>query len=192
MKEKMIEWVNSKAENPRKDLWLFVLAFTESSFFPIPPDVLLIGILLTKERVRAYRYAFITSVSSVAGGVFGYLIGLFLFDTIGAHIVSFYHLENEMLYIGKVFSDNAFLSILVSAFTPVPYKVFTISAGLFSIPFIPFFIASVVGRSARFYLEAFLLKRYGAKISKFIKKWFDLISIGIILLIVIALIFLDR
>ncbi|MCA9356380.1 DedA family protein [Candidatus Nomurabacteria bacterium] len=188
LKEKMVAWVNKKIDNPRKGLWLFILAFSESSFFPIPPDVLLIGILLTKERARAYRYAFITTVSSVAGGVFGYLIGLLLFDTVGAQIVDFYHLQEEVQYIGRVFSDNAFLSILVSAFTPIPYKVFTISAGLFSVPFIPFFIASVVGRGARFYLEAALLKKYGPSVSKFIKKWFDLISIGIILLIVIALI----
>jgi len=192
IKEKMVEWVNRKVDNPRKDLWLFVLAFTESSFFPIPPDMLLIGILLTKERVRAYRYAFITSISSVAGGVFGYLIGLALFDTVGVHIVSLYHLEDEMSYIAKIFSENAFLSILVSAFTPIPYKLFTISAGLFAVPFVPFFVASVLGRSARFYLEAALLKRYGARVSSFIKKWFDLISIGIILLVILVVVFLKK
>ncbi|MFZ2832023.1 MAG: VTT domain-containing protein, partial [Minisyncoccia bacterium] len=154
MKESLGAWVVRHAEGKNAKWWLFGISFAESSFFPIPPDVLLVAILMTRERVRAFYYAAITTAGSVLGGLFGYAIGYFLFQTVGVWLVQMYHLEVQIITVQKLFMDNAFFAIFVAAFTPIPYKVFTIAAGLFGISIPTFIIASILGRGGRFFAVA--------------------------------------
>ena len=149
-RDQMRDWVLRHAEGPRARLWLAAFSFTEASFFPIPPDILLIAILLTN-GTHWVKYSLITTLSSVAGAVFGYIIGVFFFAVIGEPLIAFYNLQESMAHVGKLFADNAFITILLAAFTPIPFKVFTIAAGLFHIDFFVFIIASLLGRGTRFF-----------------------------------------
>lgn len=153
-------WFIGFASRAHADAWLAFFSFAESSFFPIPPDFLLIAILLAHPSRWLYR-AVITTASSVAGGLFGYLIGAVFFDTIGEWIVALYHLEDEMETVGRLFADNAFLAIFTAALTPIPYKVFTIASGFFGISIPIFIIGSILGRGMRFFAVAYLTKRWG-------------------------------
>jgi len=170
------DWFLSYAEKPHARWWLAFFSFIESSFFPVPPDPLLVAVLAAN-RSRWYWDALITTVASIVGGLFGYLIGVFLWDTVGSTIVATYALEEEMVTVGRLFADNAFLAIFLAAFTPIPYKLFTISAGLFGINIPIFIIASILGRGGRFFAVAFLMKLFGAKISPVIFKYFNLLSL---------------
>ena len=183
MKESLVAWMTRHAENKNAKWWLFGISFAESSFFPVPPDVLLIAILATKERVRAFFYAGITTVSSVLGGIAGYTIGYFFFQTIGVWLVSTYHLESQMITVQRLFSDNAFFAIFTAAFTPIPYKLFTISAGLFAINIPVFIIASILGRGMRFYAVAIVMKYFGERIIALFYKYFGVASLLLVLLV---------
>lgn len=192
IKDSLRDWTVRHAEGENAKWWLFGFSFAESSFFPIPPDVLLVAILMTKERVRALYYACITTAGSVLGGLFGYAIGYFFFQTVGVWIVSTYHLETQIQTVQTLFIDNAFFAIFVAAFTPIPYKVFTISAGLFGISIPVFIIASVLGRGARFFAVAIAMRYFGRHIASVFYKYFNIISIvavvavGAIIYILIA------
>lgn len=172
---KLYDWTMQWARDPRAEWALFAIAFAESSFFPVPPDVLLIAMAVAFPT-RAFRYAAITAVGAVIGGIAGYAIGTFVFGTIGAPIVAFYHAEGLVRAIGLKYESYAFLTVFTAAFTPIPYKVITIAAGFFKISFFPFVIASVIGRSLRFFLVAGLIYRYGARMTAFIEKYFNILS----------------
>lgn len=187
-RDQIRDWVLRHAEGPRARLWLIAVSFSEASFFPVPPDILLIAILLTN-GAHWVKYSLITTLSSVAGGIFGYIIGFFFFTHIGEPLIAFYHLEESALYLGSIFSDNAFLSIFLAAFTPIPFKVFTIAAGLFQIDFFIFIIASLLGRGTRFFAVGYLLYRFGEKISLLLFKYFNIFSLFIAILI-LAFIFI--
>ncbi|MBP9866723.1 MAG: DedA family protein [Candidatus Pacebacteria bacterium] len=192
MIQKLVSWTEAFAKHKHNELYLFAVAFTESSFFLIPPDVLIIAILSHGIKVSWLRIASISTVGSVLGGIFGYLIGSFFYTHIGEPVVVMYGLQEEVLYVGEQFKKNAFLSILVAAFTPIPYKVFTISAGLFSLNLFTFIGASIVGRGARFFLVAFLADRYGEKTKEFIVKKFDAVFFVIGILILFLLYFVNK
>ncbi len=191
-KDTLTAWAVRHAEGKNAKWWLFGLSFAESSFFPIPPDVLLAAILMTRERVRAFYYASITTAGSVLGGLFGYAIGYFLFQTVGVWLVHAYHLESQMITVQKLFADNAFFAIFVAAFTPIPYKVFTIAAGLFGISIPTFIIASILGRGGRFFLVATVMRYFGGHIARAFYRYFNILSLvaalllGIIIYIFIA------
>ncbi len=184
-KESVRKWAIRHAEGKHAKLWLSVLSFSEASFFPIPPDVLLIAILLANKARRWFYYAFITSIFSVLGGVFGYGIGYFFFGVFGSHIISFYGLQKEFISIKSVFNETTFWAIFAAAFTPIPYKIFTITAGLFNVNFIIFLIASVLGRSIRFFAISIILRLYGPKISNVLYKYFNIFSFIFVLLLII-------
>ena len=186
-REQLRDWVLSHAEGPRARLWLIAFSFSEASFFPVPPDVLLIAILLTN-GANWVKYSLITTLSSVSGGVLGYIIGASFFAVLGEPLITFYHLEESVLYLGTVFSEKAFVSIFLAAFTPIPFKVFTIAAGLFHIDFFIFIIASLLGRGMRFFAVGYLVHRFGEKISLLLFKYFNIISL-FIAIIILALIF---
>jgi membrane protein YqaA with SNARE-associated domain len=173
---KMYYWVLSWAENPRAELYLFLLAFAESSFFPIPPDVLLIALALSIPT-RAFRYALVCSVGSVIGGAFGYLIGVFFMDSVGWAIVNFYGLEEGYDQIAALYREWAGLAVFIAGFTPIPYKIFTIAAGVFRIDFLVFMIASILSRSARFLLVAALIWKFGKPIREFIDRYLGWLTI---------------
>lgn len=182
---KLITWTESFARHKHREFYLFAVAFTESSFFLVPPDVLIIAMLSHGLKVSWVRVASISTLGSVLGGVFGYIIGKVFFDTAGVHLVSLYHLEAQVEHVGQLLRDNAFLSIVVAAFTPIPYKVFTISAGLFSLNIVTFVVASIVGRGARFFLVAFLTHKFGMKAKTLILEKADkvLLALGVIILL---------
>lgn len=187
LKEVLREWTVRHAEGKNAKWWLFGLAFAESSFFPVPPDVLLVAILMTRERVRAFFYATITTVGSVLGGLFGYAIGYFLFQTIGVWLVHTYHLESQVVTVQKLFVSNAFFAIFVAAFTPIPYKVFTIAAGLFGISIPTFIVASIFGRGGRFFAVATVMRYFGGHISRLFYRYFNLISLFIVVVLGVIL-----
>jgi len=187
-KEKIAKWFMMHAEGPRAKLWLVIISFTESSIFPIPPDPFLMAILLVKKD-KWLRYSLLVAVSSVAGGLFGYAIGFLFFDLFGNPIVSFYNLEPQLISAQTLFNENAFWAIFTAAFTPVPYKIFTIAGGLFHINLIVFILASVLGRGIRFLIIGFLMNVFGERIGKIIVKYFNTATLVAVLVIVIYILF---
>lgn len=177
------EKVESYAERPYAIWILFVIAFVESSFFPIPPDVLLIAMAVMLPT-RAFKYAAVCSVGSVLGGVFGYYVGWAFFETLGQPILAFYGALDHYEHVRVLYNDHAFWAILGAGFTPIPYKVFTIAAGAFEVPIMTLIGASVIGRSARFFLVASLFYFFGAPIKKFIDKYFEFLTIVFLVLLV--------
>lgn len=177
------DWVEGYSEKPHAELALFLIAFTESSFFPIPPDVLLIAMAVSVPR-RALRYAFICSTGSVLGGLFGYFIGWAFFETIGQPILQFYGAMGHYETVRGLYNEHAFLAILSAAFTPIPFKVFTIAAGTFEISVWTLLAASAIGRSARFFLVAGLFYFFGAPVKKFIDRYFEILTVVFFVLLV--------
>ncbi|MCX7965724.1 MAG: DedA family protein [Syntrophorhabdaceae bacterium] len=180
---RMYDWVLHWAETPYGTPALFLLAFTESSFFPIPPDVLLIALCLSI-TTRSFYYALICSIGSILGGAFGYLIGLTFMDTIGMKILSFYGFQEQYHYVRELYIKYDAWAVGIAGFTPIPYKVFTISAGAFKISFNVFLIASIISRSLRFFLVAAMIYIFGKPIKIFIDRYFNLLTIIFTVLLV--------
>jgi membrane protein YqaA with SNARE-associated domain len=181
----MKAWVEGYAEKPHAAWVLFLIAFTESSFFPIPPDVLLIALAVVAPR-KSFKYALICSIGSVLGGMLGYLIGLQFFDTIGRPIIDFYGVEGQYEKVRLLYEENAFWAIAIAGFTPIPYKVFTIAAGAFHISFTTMVVASAVSRPARFFLVAALFFFFGARIKEFIDRYFELLTVAFTVLFILG------
>lgn len=159
------------------------LSFAESSFFPIPPDVLLIPMVLA-ERRRAFEIAALCTIASVLGGALGYAIGAFLYDTVGQWIVDLYHLQDKMEAFKAQYRDWGILIILLAGFTPIPYKVFTITSGLLAYDFGLFMLLSAIGRGGRFFLLAALLYYFGEPIRGFIERRLEILTAGVAVLAV--------
>ena len=181
--KKLYDWVLHWAETPYAIPALFILAFSESSFFPIPPDVLLITLAISIPK-KSFKYAMICTVGSVLGGVLGYGIGLHGYEAVGRPIVEFYHGQEVMNTIKLKYDQHGFLGILIAAITPIPYKVFTISSGVFKFDFLLFVIASILGRSTRFFVVAGLIWKFGPTIRDFIDKYFNLLSYAFMILLI--------
>ncbi len=180
---RLYDWVLGWAERPGGPVALFILSFAESSFFPIPPDVLLIALALGRPK-RAFWYAGLCTVASVLGGVAGYYIGMGLFEQVGRPILDWYHAMDKFETVGRLYRENLVLALGSAGFTPIPYKVFTIAAGAFSIPLLPFITISAVSRGLRFLLVAGLIFYFGPPIKNFIDKYFNLLSILFVVLLV--------
>ena len=183
MLRRLYDWVLSWAETPYGSWALFLLAFSESSFFPIPPDVLLIALAVAIPK-KSFKYALICSLGSVLGGCLGYLIGWKFMALIGNRIVEFYGLTPKVEYIGILYNQYDAWAVGIAGFTPIPYKVFTISAGVFQINFLVFLIASFVSRSARFFLVGGLIYIFGPQIQTFIDKYFNILATAFTVLLV--------
>jgi membrane protein YqaA with SNARE-associated domain len=179
----LYDWVLHWAATPYGTWALFLLALSESSFFPIPPDVLLIALAVAIPE-KSFKYALICSVGSVLGGCLGYLIGWQFMTNIGEKIISFYGLNQKVAYIAELYSAYDAWAVGIAGFTPIPYKVFTISAGAFKINFWVFLLASIVSRSARFFLVGGLIYIFGSQIKSFIDRYFDLLAIAFTVLLV--------
>ncbi len=162
---------------------LFIISFAESSMFLVPPDVLLIPMVLSKPR-SWLRYAAITMGGSVLGGVFGYYIGIGLWESLGKLVVDFYGLQDSVEAVRMQFDAHAFLTVFGAAFTPIPYKVITIASGLFHVSFGAFLAASLTGRGARFFLVAGLVGIWGERVKRFIDDYFDILSLVFLALLV--------
>ena len=172
---RLYDWVLDWAKTPYGAVALFLIAFCESSFFPIPPDILLIAMAVALPA-KSFRYALICSAGSVLGGMFGYLIGWQFMGAVGERIIAFYGLAPKVDQIRELFIAYDAWAVAIAGFTPIPYKVFTISSGMFGINFPVFVIASALSRSARFFLIGGLIYRFGAGISDFIDKWFNILA----------------
>lgn len=177
-----IHW-SKKKEAPYA---LFSIAFIESSFFPVPPDVLLIAMVLA-QRQKWFIYATLCTLGSVCGAFLGYFIGWGLYETVGKLIVSTYHMESIVALVGQKYQDNAFLTVFTAAFTPIPYKAITITAGLFKIPLSILAVASVIGRSGRFLLVALALRIFGKKIENSLERYFDIFSLALVGLLILGI-----
>jgi len=183
MVKKLYNWVLGWAHKPHGAIALFALAFAESSFFPIPPDVLLIALALSIPGKSLY-FAAIASVGSVLGGILGYGIGFYLMQFIGAHIINLYGLSDKFDYIQELYRHYDAWAVAIAGFTPIPYKVFTITAGAFKINFAVFVAASFISRSARFFIIALLIRKYGNPIRIFIEKYFNVLTLILVILII--------
>jgi len=181
--KKLYDWVLHWAETPYAVPALIILAIAESSFFPIPVDVLLIALAVSLPK-RSFVYGLYTSVFSILGGVGGYLIGLKFMELIGWPIVEFYGYQEQFLSLSSTFQKYNFFAVLTAALTPIPYKVFTITAGAVKANFLEFFVASVIGRSLRFFAEATLIYFLGERVKGFIEKYFNLLSIVFMILLI--------
>ncbi|NOX08137.1 MAG: DedA family protein [Gammaproteobacteria bacterium] len=170
------------AQKPQAPWYLAGLSFAESSFFPIPPDVMLAPMCLAKPAA-AWRYAFLTTIASVAGGLLGYVLGYFAFEMMQAIIVSAGY-EAAYLHAKHWFSEWGFWAIFLAGFSPIPYKVFTITAGSLSMGLFPFVLASVIGRGLRFYLVAGLLVWKGERMAQLLPQYVERIGWGVIVLVV--------
>jgi membrane protein YqaA with SNARE-associated domain len=188
---KLYDWVLHWADTPYGAPALFILAFAESSFFPIPPDALLIALVLGS-TTKAFRFASICTIASVAGALLGYTIGHFLWWTPAgeftgiaefffANIPSFTY--DTFYKIEEMFKAYDFWIIFTVGFTPLPYKVVTISSGAFNISIAMFIIASIISRGARFFLVAFLIWKFGPQIKSFIDKYFNWLAIAFTILL---------
>jgi len=178
------DWVEGFARKPNA-LWaLFGIAFVESSFFPIPPDVLLIALSVTNPR-RSFLYAAICMVGSVCGAFLGYYIGYALFETIGSAILDFYGISAQFQMVLDKYRENAWLTIFVAGFTPIPFKVFTIAAGFRqTIDLTTLALASFVGRGARFFLVGALLYFFGPKMKEYLDAHLEKLTLALTILFI--------
>jgi membrane protein YqaA with SNARE-associated domain len=166
---KLYFWTLHWAATPQALPALVALSFAESSFFPVPPDVLLIAIAFGTPK-RWARLALWCSIASIVGGAFGYYIGAALWDGIGQRIVAFYHGEAVMAQVQRWYDELGFLGVLIAAITPIPYKIFTIASGWFHFDFGLFMLASAIGRPFRFFLVAGLVGHYGERVRPFLEE----------------------
>ena len=164
---------------------LCAISFVESSFFPIPPDILVIAMTVAVPSLW-WRYSLFCSFASVLGGVFGYFIGYQFMDLVGQRILDFYHLQETFDKIGGLSNEHQGWAVAAAGFNPLPYKIFTLAAGTFKIDLTTFILASSISRSARFFLVGFLIYKFGPPIKALIEKYFNLFSIVFFVLLVLG------
>ena len=178
--DKALVW----AKHRHAEKYLCALSFAESSFFPIPPDVMLAPMALAQPS-KAFRLALLTTLFSVLGGMLGYAIGFFMFDTFSPWLQET-HYWDKYLIAESWFKDWGFWAVFIAGFSPIPYKVFTIAAGALQMFFIPFIFASLVGRGARFFLVAMLIAAGGEKLESKLRQYMDIIGWVVVGLVVIG------
>ena len=167
-----MEWIQTPA-----GVWaLFFIALAESSFFPIPPDVFLIALCVGAPK-KSFKFALICSLGSVIGGAIGYGLGLGFMDTVGQQILDWYGLADKYAVVQGLYQQYDALAVGAAGFTPLPYKLFTITAGAFKIDFVTFMLVSLAARSARFFLVSALIYKFGAPVQYFINRYFNILTL---------------
>src|SRR5215831_14462542 len=186
---RLYDWCIAAADKPYATWLMGAVSFVESSFFPVPPDVMLIPMSIARPE-RAWFYATVCTVTSVAGGVLGYFIGAVLYDSVGAWLIHLYGYGNKVEAFREAYAQWGTWIILVKGVTPIPYKIVTITSGFAGYPVVPFVLLSIITRGMRFYLEAFLLNRYGDRARIIIEErltfWFTVALVVLIVGIVAA------
>lgn len=182
--ERVMTW----SKKPNAPWYLGALSFAESSFFPIPPDVMLAPMSLASPQ-KAWRLALLTTITSLLGGIFGYFIGATAFDVIAPYLQDS-HYWDAFQKAEIWFKEWGVWAIFIAGFSPIPYKIFTIAAGALAMPFLPFAIASFVGRGARFYMVAGLMKWGGPTMEANLKKYVDRIGWATIFIVLAAFLIL--
>ena len=180
---KLYNWTLLKSSKKQAPWFLGIISFAESSFFPIPPDIILIPMVLAK-RTKAFFFALICTLSSVVGGAFGYCIGFLLFNSVGILLINFYDLTEGVNIFKDYYNVYGAWIVIIAGFTPFPFKVITIASGLFQLNFIIFILCSILSRGARFYLVAGLLYLFGEKIKLLIEKYFNILTILFFVLLI--------
>jgi membrane protein YqaA with SNARE-associated domain len=189
MLKRLYDHVLALAASPRAGVWLAVIAFAESSFFPIPPDALLVPMALARPD-RAWRYAAICTLASVLGGMLGYLIGYAVFDLVARPVLDFYHYTASFDQFRARFAENGVYLILLKGLLPIPFKIVTIASGVSSVNFPAFVAACVVTRGARFFALAALIRAFGEPVRNFIEKRLMLVTSIAALCIVLGFVLL--
>lgn len=178
-------WTMKWATHKHATAALAGLSFAEASFFPLPVDPLMMAMIFAEPK-KWVRFVAITTIASVAGAAFGYFIGAVLFESLGQLITSALHLEDKFAQVQAYYQNYSFFVIIVAAFTPLPFKVFTIAGGLFSVNFAGFIFASLVGRTLRFGLVGALAHFLGKRYKDQIEKYVDVISLLVLLVIIVV------
>ncbi len=179
---RLYDWMMQWAHSPHSQAALFLLAFAESSVFPIPPDALLIALVLGAPA-RWLLLAGVCTLGSVLGGAAGYGVGRFLMDSVGMKVIEFYHAQQYYEQVMRWYQQYDFWIVFTAAFTPIPYKVFTIASGAFQMNLWAFAAVSVAGRGARFLMVAGLLRLFGEPVRRFIDKYFDWLALAFVVLL---------
>lgn len=174
MLKRLYNWTLSLASHRMAPAWLGTVSFMESSFFPIPPDVMLLPMCLSRPK-KALFYALVCTIASIAGAMLGYAIGALFFETIGQPVLAFYGYEEKFLKFTQVFNEQGWIWVAIFGLTFLPFKVITIASGVSGLAFWPFILASIASRGTRFFLVAVLLRLFGAPIGAFIEKRFNLV-----------------
>jgi membrane protein YqaA with SNARE-associated domain len=189
MLRRLYDWCINAAGRPYASWIMGLVAFVESSFFPVPPDAMLIPMSLARPD-RAYFYAGLCTIASVAGGVLGYVIGAYLYDSIGLWLIKLYGYGDKLEALRAAYAQWGTWIILFKGLTPIPYKIVTIASGFAAYPFIPFVGLSVIARGTRFFAVAFLLNRYGPQARKIIEErlgfWVTISALTLVAGVVIA------
>ena len=179
----LYDWTLSLAAHPRA-LWaLAFVAFIEASVFPVPPEVLMVAMIIAAPR-RAFVIAAVATLASVAGGMLGYAIGAFAFDSIGQPVLSALGKGDAIAAFNTRFNDFGFWSVLIAGVTPFPFKVITIMSGWTGLPLATFIVTSIIARALRFFVVAALLWKFGAPIRDFIERWLGLLSVLFVVLLI--------
>ncbi len=183
MLRRLYNWTMEFAGHRHATRALATVSFTESSFFPIPPDVLLIPMVLAN-REKAWYYATVCTISSVIGGIFGYLIGWLLYDSVGLWLMNLYGYGTQVEAFRQAYAEWGTWIILIKGLTPIPYKIVTITSGFAGYDLFWFILLSIITRAARFFLVAALLYQYGEPVRGFIEKRLELVTAGIAVIFV--------
>jgi len=183
MLRRLYDWCIAAAGKPHASWIMGAVSFVESSFFPVPPDVMLIPLSLARPD-RAYFYATLCTVTSVAGGVLGYVIGAYLYDSVGLWLMQLYGYGDKIEAFRQAYAEWGAWIIVLKGMTPIPYKIVTIASGFAGYPILPFILLSFVARGMRFYLLAFLLSRYGPQAREILEKRLGFwVTIGAVVLV---------
>ena len=183
MLRRLYEWTMAKAADPRAEWWLALFAFVEASFFPVPPHPLL-GLMCLAEPKKAVRFAIIATLASVAGGLLGYAIGHFLYDTVGTQLLALLGLTESFPKAACYLRAYGAEIIMIKGATPIPFKLLTITAGFIGMPLLTFVAASLVSRAISFMIVGVLFRLFGAPIKAFIDKYLGLATAGFVVLVV--------
>jgi membrane protein YqaA with SNARE-associated domain len=182
MFKKLYDWTLSLSASPRAPQALGAISFAESSFFPIPPDIMLVPMVMAKPE-KAWHYATICTVASVLGGILGYAIGALLYDTLGAWLIQFYGYGDKMDGFRALYQQHGHWIILIKGFTPIPFKLITIASGLAGYDLVMFVLLSALTRAARFFFVAGIMNRFGGPLQRFIEE--NLTLVGIVSIVAI-------
>lgn len=182
MLRQFYDWVLKQAEKPYAEWILFGIAMAEASVFPLPPDILLLPMVIAR-RDKAWRLAAVCTAGSVLGGLIGYAIGAFAMATLGQWVINTYHLQSAFQSFHDGFNKWGVLIILAKGLTPIPFKLVTIASGIAGLNFVAFVLAAAATRGARFFLIAALVKKYGEPIKTFIEKYLTWVALGVLVAI---------
>ena len=181
----LYDWTIKISAHRRATWGLAGISFIESSVFPIPPDIVLIPMCIAN-RAKAFWYATVCTFSSVLGGVLGYAIGYFLYDTIGTKIIDFYGYQEAFTALTDKYKEWGFELIVAKGLTPIPFKIVTIASGVAKFPLIEFVAASIIARAIRFYAVAALIWKFGAPIQVFIEKYLTILALAFLAIVILG------